>query len=158
MPAAGHPGFVVDGTDARAQLNTERATEAVVLTDVAIVTVPPQLVTAELPAMRQLLEQRWVPGSLWFVISRFDEAGIDPEDDPEGYQDLAVRKTRELRPHCRLTIPFPSTSSAPTSPKWPVRERNPDPQVWQDSFDWDGIEGLVQAITQLGASDGSALR
>lgn len=152
------PGFVVDGTDARAQLNTERATEAVVLTDVAIVTVPPQLVTAELPALRQLLEQQWVPGSLWFVVSRFDEAGVDPEDDPEGYRDLAVRKTRELRSALSLGDTIPVHIVCPDFAQMAGAERNPDPQVWNDSRDWDGIVGLVQAITQLGASDGSTLR
>lgn len=152
------PGFVVDGTDARAQLNTERATEAVVLTDVAIVTVPPQLVTAELPAMRQLLEQRWITGSLWFVISRFDEAGVDPEDDPEGYRDLAARKTQELRTALSLDDTVPVHIVCPDFAQMAGSERNPDPQVWQDSRDWDGIDGLVQAITRLGSSDGSALR
>jgi hypothetical protein len=152
------PGFVVDGTDARAQLNTERATEAVVLTDVAIVTVPPQLVTAELPALRQLLEQRWVPGSLWFVVSRFDEAGVDPEDDPEGYRELAVRKTRELRTALSLDDSIPVHIVCPDFAQMAGAERNPDPQVWNDSRNWDGIVGLVQAITRLGASDGSALR
>jgi hypothetical protein len=152
------PGFVVDGTDARAQLNTERATEAVVLTDVAIVTVPPQLVTAELPALRQLLEQRWVPGSLWFVVSRFDEAGVDPEDDPEGYRELAVRKTRELRTALSLDDSIPVHIVCPDFAQMAGAERNPDPQVWNDSRNWDGIAGLVQAIAQLGASDGSALR
>lgn len=152
------PGFVVDGTDARAQLNTERASEAVVLTDVAIVTVPPQLVTAELPALRQLLEQRWVPGSLWFVVSRFDEAGVDPEDDPVGYRDLAVRKIRELRTALSLGDTIPIHIVCPDFAQMAGAERNPDPQVWNDSRDWDGIVGLVQAITQLGASDGSALR
>lgn len=152
------PGFVVDGTDARAQLNTERATEAVLLTDVAIVTVPPQLVTAELPALRQLLEQRWIPGSLWFVVSRFDEAGVDPEDDPVGYRDLAVRKTRELRTALSLDDSIPVHIVCPDFAQMAGAERNPDPQVWDESRDWDGIAGLVQEITQLGASDGSALR
>lgn len=151
------PGFVVDGTDARAQLNTERAEEAVVLTDVAIVTVPPQLVTAELPALRRPLDQRWVPGSLWFVISRFDEAGVDPEDDPEDYRDLAERKTRELRTALSLDDTIPVHVVCPDFAQMAGSERNPDPQVWDESRQWDGVAGLV-LITQLGASDGSALR
>jgi hypothetical protein len=152
------PGFVVAGADARAQLTTERATEAVVLTDVAIVTVPPQLVTAELPALRHLLDQRWVPGSLWFVISRFDEAGADPEDDPEDYRHLAERKTRELRSALSLDDTIPVHVVCPDFAQMAGSERNPNPQIWDDSRQWDGVAGLVQAITQVGASDHSALR
>ena len=78
-------------------MNTRLANDAVDLTDVAIITVTPQLATAEYPVLQDLLQRQWIPGSLWFVISRFDEAGVDPESDVEGYRELALRKTDELR-------------------------------------------------------------
>ena len=91
------PGFVTGAADARADMNTHLANAAVDLTDVAIVTVTPQLATAEFPALQALVRRGLDPGSLWFVISRFDEAGVDPESDREGYRELAQRKTDELR-------------------------------------------------------------
>lgn len=152
------PGFVVEGADARAQANTELASEAIVLADVAIVTVTPQLATAEYPVLRQLVQQDWVPGALWFVISRFDEAGVDPDDDPDGYRRLAERKIVELRTALNLDDAVPIHAVCADFAQMAGAERNPDPQVWQDSRDWDGIAGLVQAISDLRASEAAALR
>ena len=152
------PGFVVEGADARAQVNTELASEAIVLTDVAIVMVTPQLVTAEYPVLRQLIQQDWVPGSLWFVISRFDEAGVDPDDDPDGYRRLAERKTLELRTALDLDDAVPVHVVCADFAQMAGAEHNPDPEVWDDSRDWDRIAGLVKAITDLCTSGASGLR
>lgn len=152
------PGFVVEGTDARSQANTELASDAILLTDIAVVTVPPQLVTAEYPILRRLVEQAWAPGSLWFVISRFDEAGADPDDDPDGYRELAERKTLELRAALDLGEEVPVRVVCPDFAQMAGAERNPDPAVWDDSREWDGIAGLVEAITAISRSDISGLR
>ena len=158
MRAARHPGFVVEGADARAQVDTELASEAIVLTDVAIVTVTPQLATAEYPVLRQLVQQHWVPGSLWFVISRFDEAGVDPDDDSDGYRRLAERKTLELRTALDLGDAVPVHVVSADFAQMAGAELNAIPEVWNDFRDWDGIAGLVKAITDLCTSGALGLR
>jgi hypothetical protein len=152
------PGFVSDGSDARAEMNTELASEAIALTDVAIIAVPPQLATAEYPTLRELVQQDWAPGSLWFVISRFDEAGVDPDDDPDGYRALGERKTLELRNALGLGDNVPVYVVCQDFAQMAGAERNPDPDVWDESREWDGISELVAAITDLGNSSSSDIR
>jgi hypothetical protein len=152
------PGFVAEGADARAQLNTELASEAIALTDVAIVTVPPQLATAEHPMLHELVQEDWAPGSLWFVISRFDEAGVDPDDDPDGYRALGDRKTLELRKALDLDDTVSVYVVCQDFAQIAGAERNPDPAVWDDSREWDGIAGLLAAITDLGTAGRVELR
>ncbi|MBV5247039.1 GTPase domain-containing protein [Mycolicibacterium sp. PAM1] len=146
------PGFVSDGTDARAKMNTGRASDAIALTDVGIVVVPPQLATAEYPVLRELVQQDWVPESLWFVISRFDEAGIDPDDDPDGYRALGEHKERELRAALSLDGSVPVYVVCQDFAQMAGTERNPDPTVWDESRSWDGISELLAAISALGSA------
>lgn len=152
------PGFVSGGTDARAEMNTGLASDAIALTDVGIVVVPPQLATAEYPVLRELLQQDWAPGSLWFVISRFDEAGIDPDDDPDGYRALAEHKEGELRAALSLDDSVPIYVVCQDFAQMAGAERNPDPSVWDESRSWDGISRLVAAITALGSSSRPDIR
>lgn len=88
------PGISAEATDARGVTNTETALRATALTDVLVVVVPPQLPTGELQVIRNMLNKPWRKGSLWFAISRFDEAGVDPTGDPDGYRRLAEAKPR----------------------------------------------------------------
>ncbi|QZY43644.1 GTPase domain-containing protein [Mycolicibacterium austroafricanum] len=152
------PGFVSGGTDARAEMNTGLASDAIALTDVAIVVVPPQLATAEYPELRELVQQDWAPGSLWFVISRFDEAGIDPDDDPHGYRALSEHKEGELRAALTLDESVPVYVVCQDFAQMVGTERNPDPSVWDESRSWDGISELVAAITALGSHTKSDIR
>ena len=76
-------------------MNTLLANAAVDLTDVAVVAVTRSWRRQSF-LLQALVRRGWAPGSLWFVISRFDE-GVDPESDPDGYRELAERKTHELR-------------------------------------------------------------
>ncbi|MGF9648698.1 GTPase domain-containing protein [Pseudarthrobacter oxydans] len=152
------PGFVTGAKDVRADMNTELANTAVELTDVAIVTVTPQLATAEFSALRVLVRRDWAPGSLWFVISRFDEAGVDPESDVDGYQKLARRKTEELRRALELDEAVPVFVVSQDFAQMAGSERNPDPQLWDEFRGWDGIDELREALTNLGSCDGSSLR
>lgn len=146
------PGFVSGGTDARAEMNTGLASDAIALTDVGIVVVPPQLATAEYSVLRELVQQEWAPGSLWFVISRFDEAGIDPDDDPDGYLALGKHKECELRAALSLDSSVPVYVVCQDFAQMAGTERNPDPTVWDESRSWDGISELVAAITALGST------
>jgi len=152
------PGFMTGAEDVRADMNTQLANTAVELTDVAIVTVTPQLATAEFPALQALVRRDWLPGSLWFVISRFDEAGVDPEFDEDGYRDLARRKTDELRRALELDDTVPVFVVSQDFAQMAGSERNPDPQLWNEFRGWDGIAELRDALTNLGSHDGSSLR
>ena len=86
------PGLSPKADDPRGEHNNRVALAAAGLTDALLVVLPPQLATGELDALRQVVDQCWVPGSLRFAISRFDEAGVDPTGDREQYEDLAARK------------------------------------------------------------------
>lgn len=152
------PGFVTGAEDARADMNTQLANSAVELTDVAIVTLTPQLATAEFPALQALVRRDWTPGSLWFVISRFDEAGIDPESDGDGYRELAQRKTDELRRALELEDAVPVFVVSQDFAQMAGSERNPDPQMWDEFRVWDGIAELREALTNLGSHHDSSLR
>lgn len=152
------PGFVTGADDARADMNTRLANTAVDLTDVAIVTVTPQLATAEFPALQELVMRNWVQGSLWFVISRFDEAGVDPESDLDGYRARGVRKTQELRRALELDEDVPVYVVSQDFAQMAGSDRNPDPQIWDDFRSWDGIAELRDALESLGSRAGSSLR
>lgn len=152
------PGFVTGAEDARADMNTQLANTAVELTDVVIVTVTPQLATAEFSALQALVRRGWAPGSLWFVISRFDEAGVDPESDPDGYRDRIKRKTDELRRALELNESVPVFVVSQDFAQMAGSERNPDPQLWDEFREWDGIAELREALAALGSRSGSSLR
>jgi hypothetical protein len=152
------PGFVTGAEDARADMNTQRANTAVELTDVAIVTVTPQLATAEFPALQALVRRDWAPRSLWFVISRFDEAGVDPESDEDGYRERAHRKTDELRLALELDDAVPVFVVSQDFAQMAGSERNPDPQMWDEFRSWDGIAELREALANLGSRGSSSLR
>lgn len=152
------PGFVTGGADARADMNTQLANAAVDLTDVAIITMTPQLATAEYPALQDLLQRRWIRGSLWFVISRFDEAGVDPESDLDGYRELAQRKTVELRRALALDESVPVFVVAQDFAQMAGSDRNPDTSIWDDFREWDGMAELSTAIAQLAAGSINDLR
>lgn len=152
------PGFVTGAEDARADMNTQLANNAVELTDVAIVTVTPQLATAEFTALQALVRRDWAPGSLWFVISRFDEAGVDPESDVDGYRERAQRKTEELRRALELAESVPVFVVSQDFAQMAGSERNPDPRLWDEFRGWDGIADLHKALSTLSSRGGSSLR
>ncbi|WP_125078113.1 GTPase domain-containing protein [Mycobacterium sp. P7213] len=152
------PGFVPEGSDARSEQNSAIASEAIAATDVAIITVPPQLATAEFPVLRELIKQDWIPGSLWVVISRFDEAGVEPDEDLDGYRALGERKALELRTALDLDETVPVHVVCQDFAQMAGAERNPNPAVWDDSREWDGIVGLLAAVRDLGASPFGHLR
>lgn len=152
------PGFAIGAKDVRADMNTQLANTSVELTDIAIVTVTPQLATAEFPALQTLVQRDWTPGSLWFVISRFDEAGIDPESDEEGYLELAQRKTQELRRALKLDEAVPVFVVSQDFAQMAGSERNPNPRMWDEFRDWDGIGALREALTNVSARSRLSLK
>lgn len=152
------PGLAVGADDARGESNSKVAKSAIELTDVAIVTVTPQLATGEFDVIRDQVEGPWPAGALWFAISRFDEAGRDPDSDLEGYRELANRKTVELRESFGLGDATPIYVVAQDPFQFAGADRDVERDIWDDSRAWDGMDGLSAAIENLGNNDISALR
>jgi nucleoside phosphorylase len=146
-------------------LDHERlAREALALSDAIVVTVTPQLLTSERDAILDILTGRlftagglaFPPYGLHVVVSRMDEAGIDPIDDFDGYAALAKRKLAELRDilerggvapnaihlHALCADPFQRTA--------PLRQ--PARSFFDDSRAWDGITEFEEMLRGLQAT------
>ena len=143
------PGFAVDANDVRGQSNSSRALEAVALTDLAIAVLTPQLVTSDRDLFKTLIDRNWPASALWFVISRFDEAGADPEFDLAGYEDLCARKVAELRHLFDLDPDVPVFVVAQD----PFQEAGTDNEVsaavWDKYRLWDGMNALRDQIMRV---------
>ncbi|GAA2697365.1 GTPase domain-containing protein [Actinoplanes palleronii] len=146
------PGFAVGASDMRAQNNARRARAAVGLTDVGIAVLTPQLATAERDLLQQLVARGWPAGTMWFVISRFDEAGADPEYGLAAYRDLAARKVGELREMFALDERVPVFVVAQD----PFQSAGPDTGLDRDTWDefrgWDGMDALTDAVAAVSPS------
>ncbi|GIF37464.1 GTPase domain-containing protein [Actinoplanes xinjiangensis] len=142
------PGFEVGASDVRAG-NSSRAMAAVGLTDIGVVVLPPQLVTAERDVFRQLFTRGWPTGAMWFVVSRFDEAHGNPEGNRAGYREIGDRKVRELRELFSLDDRVPVFVVAQD----PFQTAGPDPDpgswIWDEFRDWDGMRDLAAALDRL---------
>lgn len=145
------PGFDVGASGVREQ-NSSRAMAAVGLTDIGIAVLTPQLVTAERDVLRRLFTQGWPAGTMWFVISRFDEAAGNPEYDLAGYRELGDRKVRELRELFGLDdrVPVFVVSQDPFQTAGPVTDLGRD--TWDEFRDWDGMQNLTNAFGALSPS------
>lgn len=152
------PGLAVGAADIRGSANTDTALAAVELTDVAIVVVTPQLATGEREVLRALLDGTWAPQNLWFVVARFDEAGIDPEEDLDGYRTLSKRKVDELRQSLGLTAEFPIHVVAQDFAQFAGASKSVDAEIWDEFRAWDGMDDLERAIEGVGAGNVSQLR
>lgn len=145
------PGFAVGAQDARGQSNSRQALASVGLTDVGVAVLTPQLATSDRDLFLELFDQSWAPGTLWFVISRFDEAGIDPEHDLEAYRALSERKVSELRELFGLGPDVPVFVVAQD----PFQMAGPDSDVtksiWDDFRSWDGIDQLQHQLALTAA-------
>ncbi|MDF2468114.1 GTPase domain-containing protein [Rhodococcus erythropolis] len=152
------PGLAVGADDVRGKLNTELAREAISTTDIAIVTVTPQLATGEYEFLRQIVENGWTPENLWFVISRFDEAGVDPDGDLDGYRQLAARKTSELVNSLKLSSAYPVHVVSQDFAQMAGGARDVEADTWDDSREWDGMDGFGAAIKNVTSGDVASLR
>ena len=142
------PGFAVGAQDARGQSNSARAMESIGLTDVAVAVLTPQLATSDKELLQALLSRDWPAGSLWFVVSRFDEAGADPEYDLAGYSDLRDRKTAELREAFGLSEDVPVFVVAQD----PFQEAGPDAVLataWDKYRTWDGMDTFSAQLSKV---------
>ncbi|KUG56408.1 hypothetical protein AVL62_16100 [Serinicoccus chungangensis] len=147
------PGVSPGSTDARGESNTATALKAIKTTDVLVVVVTPQLLTGERELVATALDLPWIEGALWFVISRFDEAGVDPDGDQDGYRQLADSKRRELEEELQRTLgrdlkprvfvasPDPYGVGGP--------DQTPDPTLWDPFRKWDGMEEFATELASL---------
>ena len=140
------------------------ALEALALSDAIVVAVSPQLLTSERDAVLDILSGRvftprgtaFPPSGLHVVVSRMNEAGIDPLDDPDGYAKLAERKLEELREVIRRGGVDPSTIRFHAVCADPFGRTGRIAQPTHGDFDearaWDGVAGLEEALSEMPAS------
>lgn len=152
------PGVAPGAEDARGLANTSHALAAVELTDVLVVVMNPQLATAERDLMLGVLAGDWPAGSLILVISRFDDAGVSPEYDLDGYHKLAERKVKELRESLELDPAIPVFVVAPDFEQAAGGQRQPDASIWDESRTWDGMTEFSDALAGLAGAELAALR
>lgn len=152
------PGLAVGADDVRGRSNTALASAAISATDIAIVTVTSQLATGEFEFLREIVEVGWTSENLWFVISRFDEAGIDPDDDLDGYRQLAARKRAELADSLKLSSNYPVHVVSQDFSQIAGATRDVGAEVWDESREWDGMDVLGAAIKDVALGDVVALR
>jgi hypothetical protein len=143
------PGLAPNADDPRGLQNNARALAAAHLTDVLMLVMPPQLATGELESLQSLLDAEWPPGSLRCIITRFDEAGVDPVGDPTAYQSRAEAKVRELRAALQLSEDVSVHVIAPDAYQIAGEDRQPDPAVWDDFRGWDGVAQLRASLSSL---------
>lgn len=145
------PGLVLEDESNRAKIHDAASTSAVEFTDALLLVLPPQLATAERDVLVELLSQDWPPGSLACVVNRFDEAGVSPDDDPEGYAELAQRKVAELRESLPLPAGAPVFVVASDPYGLNGAEQQPEGSVWDEFRAWDGmgaLAGWIQALPE----------
>lgn len=152
------PGVAPGAKDARAIANTAQAMAAAQLTDVLVVVMNPQLPTAERDLLLRVLASDWPSGSLLLLISRFDDAGVSPEYDLDGYHELAERKVKELRGSLALDAAIPVFVVAPDYQQAAGNQRQPDASTWDESRPWDGMGDLSDALGELAGAEFAALR
>lgn len=147
------PGVSLGSTDVRSESNTATALDAIRTTDVLVVVVTSQLLTGERDLVSTALDFSWSQGALWFVISRFDEAGVDPDGDQEGYRELADSKRRELADQLQATLGRdlkPRVFVASPDPYGVVgSDQYPDPTLWDPFRRWDGVEEIATELASL---------
>ncbi|NKS36502.1 hypothetical protein GS488_12635 [Rhodococcus hoagii] len=152
------PGFVVGAADVRGQNNSQRAMAAMALTDIGIAVLTPQLATAERDLLQKVTAEGWPQGSLWFVISRFDEAGVDPEYDLDEYHELSARKVKELRDVFELSTDVPVFVVAQDPFQTAGPSTDIDRAEWDAYRGWDGMRDLTASLDAISLAPVTALR
>lgn len=147
------PGLSPEGTDARSLENTRVARESLGLTDVLTLTLNPQLATGEREELIEILSDEWPTSSVWFLISRADEGGVDPTLDPTGFDEWSQRKREELKHSLNLADDVPIYVVVPDYGQIAAFEADPEPSIWDDSRQWDGMDGLRTALEALADED-----
>lgn len=144
--------------------HAEIADDSLALSDVVVLVLPPQLITSNKATFINVLNggRFFCPGDVAYArqgfgvaLSRMDEAGVSPEDDPEGYQALAQRKTKELDDLLRSEgVPkqMVALSITAADPSGLVGNSVPsDRHVYDEGRQWDGMESFADFLRSLPA-------
>lgn len=141
--------------------------KALQLADAYIWVMPPQLVTsgqADFVAFlsgsffNSRLPSAAVTAATIAVVSRMDEAGIDPGDSPDGFAALVEKKTAELFSmldkdriagslaglHCIVADPYQLVGNTPVA----------DSTLYDIGREWDGIAALRATLAALEGDQG----
>ena len=140
-----------------------RAIEALLLTDVLVLVLPPQLLTSGLDVMVSLLDGSAFFGdaskpmstsSTLFVVQRMDQAGASPDDDLHEYSEVCKAKAKELQAllqknglsslgaahiHTVAADPFQMVGNL----------SNVLPEMYDDGREWDGIRALSEDLAAI---------
>ncbi|WP_005032732.1 GTPase domain-containing protein [Holophaga foetida] len=137
------------------------AREAVTLTDVILLVLPPQLLTGDRESILSVLNGQAFAGrglamteAVIPVVAKLDEGSVDPSEDPEGYAEFLKRKKSEwgdflqrvglspkgFEPFLVVADPFQRVQN----------QLSPRPEDYGTAYrTWDGIEALVTALLGL---------
>ena len=146
------------GNDQHEQISVD----AMQLADAYLWVLPPQLITANKKLFLDFMSGRRFSGSLpapmvtnatIAVVARMDEAGIDPADSPDGYRHLTARKISEFQSLLRAggveanlrAVQCVAADAYQTVGNSPA----PDPDLYDDSRDWDGVKALADSLSSL---------
>jgi predicted GTPase len=158
------PGFQSSHAD-----HAERAHDALVGASLVIFLFNPNLVVGANDDLARVLlgdAAHGRPARLrrtLFVINRADELGVDPEEDPEGFEALSLRKRQELAQALakgagtaelgRAGITVDRIACAASDPYGLVGDSDDANRVAFDRFrSWDGMDTIVTALQALSAT------
>ena len=139
----------------------DRALDALALSDAWVIMLPPQLLTGEAEAIRDLMTGQLFdpagcaapPEAIHIVVNRMDEAGVDPAEGVDEYRRLLDRKARELvaileREGIRISPEVVHFVAADAYQRVGNRV-----EVRREDYDatreWDGIERLASCLRCL---------
>lgn len=144
--------------------------DAMQLADAYLWILPPQLITANEQVLIEFASGRHfgdhlpasiVAGATIAAIARMDEVGIDPEDNPDGFRELATRKTAELRSMLYASgvgADLRAVMCVSADPYQMVGTNSaPEPDSYDHGRDWDGVEALTHFLCNL-CSERESLR
>lgn len=137
------------------------ARDALVVSDVILLVMPPQLLTGDLDTMLAVISGKiFTPsgmpmaGAVKTVIARLDEGSVDPTDDEEGYQEFLVSKRFEWQNLLSSRQLTQSEADVFTVAADPYQCVGNDPAPLRESYGeayrkWDGIDQLIVALRSL---------
>lgn len=152
-------------------LSTDHASvtrDVVEQADALVVVLPPHLM-GDTSVLHQILAGtmfdpdgwRWPDGAIIYVISKFDEAGVDPDDDLKAYQELVERKRAELRELLRREgLPASGAIHVVSPDPFGLVGDTADatPEDFNPGRAWDGIDVLRTDLADILSRNGDLRR
>ena len=144
--------------------HAEVADDSLALSDVVVLVLPPQLITSNKATFISVLNggRFFCPSDVAYAqqgfgvaLSRMDEAGASPEDDPDGYETLAQRKTKELDDLLQsesVSKQLIALFVTAADPSGLVGNSVPSHgRVYDEGRQWDGVESFADFLRSLSA-------